>query len=254
MDSILTTLTELSRYLGNPARPYTILGEGNTSARIDSEYFYLKASGTTLGDITEDGFVKVHSPTVMAILEDETAGDDDVTEVFKKAVEPGESRRPSVEAMLHAILLSYPEHAFVGHTHPIHTNMVLCSKLAVEACEGRLFPDHIVSMGHKSVFVPYVDPGLPLAREVKKRLEQYIDAEGILPKAILMQNHGLIAMGDSPKSVTSCTDMCEKSMEILVGTYAMGGPNFMTPTDVERIFTRPDEHYRHRSIAGTVQQ
>lgn len=253
MNPVLPPLVEMTRYLGDPARPYAILGEGNTSARAEDGTFFVKASGTTMDGIDASGFVQVRSEVVLAILDDASAGDDDVSKVLKAClVDPAETRRPSVETMLHAILLQYPEYSFIGHTHPVSTNMILSSKIAREACEGRLFPDHIVSMGHKSVFVPYVDPGLPLAREVKKCVEEYVDGEGVLPKAILMQNHGLITMGDSPKAVTSCTDMCEKSMTILVGTYALGGPNFMTPKDVERIFTRPDEHYRHKSIAGTT--
>lgn len=251
MSTILDRLVDLSRYLGEPSRGYAILGEGNTSARIDDDTFYVKASGTTLATIDASGFVKVSKSRVLAILDDASAGDDEVTQVLKDAlVEPGETRRPSVETMLHAILLDVPEFAFVGHTHPTHTNMVLCSKVAEAAMAGRLFPDHVVCMGHKSLWVPYVDPGLPLAREVKQRLEQFVDAEGVLPKAIMMQNHGFIAMGDSPKAVIGCTDMAEKASKILVGAYACGGPQFMTDRDVDRIFTRPDEHYRLKSIAG----
>jgi rhamnose utilization protein RhaD (predicted bifunctional aldolase and dehydrogenase) len=129
--------------------------------------------------------------------------------------------------------------------------MVLCSKIAEEASAGRLFPDQIVSMGHRAVFVPYVDPGLTLAREVKKLLKQFIEEEGMLPKAILMQNHGLITMGDSPKAVLSCMEMTEKSMRVLHGTYALGGPYFLPKDQVERIYSRPDEKYRMQSIAGT---
>ncbi|MBI5093869.1 MAG: class II aldolase/adducin family protein [Candidatus Hydrogenedentes bacterium] len=251
MSDLLRQLVEMSRYLGDPSRTYAILGEGNSSARIDSDTFYVKASGTTLSTIDESGFVAVSIPKVMGILEDESAGDDEVTQVLKDAlVDAKEKRRPSVETMLHAFLLTIPEYKFIGHTHPTFTNMLLCSKHSREACAGRIFPDHIVSMGHRSVFVPYVDPGLVLAREVKRQFERFVEAEGVLPKAILMQNHGLITMGDSPKAVTSCTDMTEKVSQIIVGTYALGGPNFMSEKDVARIHTRPDEHYRIKSIAG----
>jgi len=251
MSTILDRLIELSHYLGDPSRGYAILGEGNTSARIDEDTFYVKASGTTLGSIDAGGFVKVSKSRVLAILDDPAAGDDEVSQVLKDAlVDPGETQRPSVETMLHAILLDVPEYAFVGHTHPTHTNMVLCSKVAEQAMAGRLFPDHVVCLGHQSLWIPYVDPGLPLAREVKQRFEAYVETEGVLPKAIMMQNHGFIAMGDSPKAVRSCTDMAEKASRILVGAYTCGGPQFMTETDVDRIFTRPDEHYRIKSIAG----
>lgn len=255
MNSLLDDLIAMSHYLGDPDRGYAMLGEGNTSARIDEDTFFVKASGTTLSTIDVTGFVKLSMSRVLAILDDAAAGDDDVSRVFKEAtLDDAGGKRPSVEAMLHAILLQYPEYQFVGHTHPIYMNAILCSNKAEEAAAGRIFPDQIVSMGHKSVFVPYVDPGLALAREVKQRLEQFIAEEGVLPKAIVMQNHGLITMGDSPKAVTSCTDMAEKAAKIIVGTYALGGPRFMTKADVDRIFTRPDEHYRLKSIAGTKQK
>lgn len=250
MSNVMHQLVEMSRYLGDPAKGYAMLGEGNTSARIDGDSFYVKASGTTLSTIDESGFVAVSISKVTAILDDPSAGDDDVSRVFQEALlDPNEKRRPSVEAMLHAILLQVPEYSFIGHTHPVYTNAILCSTRAEEAASGRIFPDQVVSMKHKSVWIPYVDPGLVLAREVKQRFEQYVEMEGVLPSAILMQNHGLITMGATPKAVTSCTDMAEKSSQIIVGTYALGGPRFMESRDVDRIFTRPDEHYRLNSIA-----
>lgn len=251
MSEILKQLVDMSRYLGAPERGYAMLGEGNSSARVDDETFYVKASGTTLATIDDKGFVLVKKSVVLDLLDDETAGDAEVSVALKAClVDPNEKRRPSVETMLHAILLDVPEYAFVGHTHPVHTNQLLCSVVSEEAFAGRVFPDHIVSMGHKSVFIPYVDPGLVLAREVRKQFNRFVEEEGVLPKAIVMQNHGLITMGDSPKAVTSCTDMAEKVSHIIVGAYAVGGVKWMTPADVDRIYTRPDEHYRLKSIAG----
>jgi len=254
MTDVLDELVAMSRYLSDPAYRYVILGEGNTSARIDDNTFYVKASGTTLAGIDRDGFVAVSIDKIMALLDDTSATDDDVTRVFQASLaQPGETRRPSVEAILHALLLQTPEIKFVGHTHPVKVLAVMCSKHAEEAATKRLFPDQIVSLADKSVYVPYVDPGLVLAREVRKRFREFVDAEGILPKAIFMQNHGLLTMGDSPKVVTSCTDIAEKAAEVLIGAYAMGGPHFMSPKNVQRIFTRPDEVYRMRSIAEDKQ-
>ena len=244
-ETLLHELVEMSLYLGDPRRTYAILGEGNTSARIDADTFYVKASGETLGAIDAGGFVKLSISKVIRVLDDPSAGDDEVTENFERSlVEPSETRRPSTEAMLHATLLSYPEVKFIGHTHPVFTNALLCSQHAEEAMAGRLCPDQIVSMGHKSVYVPYVDPGLVLAREIKRRVEAFVEEEHMVPKAIVMQNHGLFALGETSKAVTSITDMAEKTSRIILGTYAAGGPNFMPPEHVDRIFTRPDEKYR----------
>jgi len=251
MDDVLSRLVEMSRYLADPSRGYAILGEGNTSARIDEDKFFVKASGVTMNGIDEAGFVKVSIRNVIALLDDPQAGDDEVSLVFKKAlIDSAETRRPSVEAMLHAVLLQVPEYRFVAHTHPTHVLMVLCSHHAEEFATGGIFPDQVVSLGHKSVFVPYVDPGLILAREVRLRFKAFVEQEGVLPRAIMMQNHGIITMGDSPKAVTSCTDMAEKAAQVFVGAHAIGGPRTMAPHEVERIFTRPDELYRLKTIAG----
>ena len=63
-----------------------------------------------------------------------------------------------------------------------------------------------------------------------------------------MQNHGFIALAPTAQQVENITAMAVKAARILVGSYALGGPHFMTPQAVDRIHTRPDEHYRQRVI------
>ena len=109
--------------------------------------------------------------------------------------------------------------------------------------------EHIVVMGHKSVYVPYVDPGLVLSRAVRDAVSDFIDAEGVLPKCIMLENHGLFAMADTPKKILNIHDMAEKMSRILLGCYATGGPRWMSEADIRRIDSRPDEHYRQRNIA-----
>lgn len=249
MADALNELVEMSHYLGDPGRTYAILGEGNTSARIDKDSFYIKASGTTLATMKPTDFLAVSISKVTAILDDPKAGDADVEQVLRASLLDGaETRKPSVETMLHALLYQYEDFNFIGHTHPEATNALLCSVNAEAAAMGRVCPDHIVVMGHKSVYVPYVDPGLVLAREVRQRVRDYVAEEGVLPKAIMLQNHGLFALGANAKKVTNITDMAEKISRIIVGTYSLGGPNFMSAEDVRRIDTRPDELYRQKVI------
>ena len=40
-DTILQQLIQLSQRLGDPANDYAILGEGNSSAAVDDESFYV---------------------------------------------------------------------------------------------------------------------------------------------------------------------------------------------------------------------
>ena len=251
MDSatILQELTNMSRYLGAEHRGYAILGEGNTSALVDKEYLYVKASGTCLGTMEPSDFLLVSIPKVVRLLDSKDATDDDVKDTLRDSlVDAAEKRMPSVETTLHALLYAYPEYKFIAHTHPVATNGLLCSVHAEEAISGRLCPDHIVMMGRATVYVPYVDPGLVLAREVRDRVRSFVERENELPKAIALQNHGLFALGPTAKAVTNITDMAEKMSHILLGTYSAGGPHFMSPTDIDRIATRPDEKYRQGEI------
>jgi rhamnose utilization protein RhaD (predicted bifunctional aldolase and dehydrogenase) len=246
---VLTELVAMSRRLAEPALDYVILGEGNSSAGVDEASFFVKASGVSLREIGPEGFVRVRRAPVLELLAQPSVDDDAIRDGMLAArVDAFSPVRPSVETLFHAYLLSLPGIRYVGHTHPTAVNAVLCSRMAEEAVSGRLFPDEIVCCGPAPCWVPYTDPGHPLSRELKARVEAYIDEQNTPPRVILMQNHGLIALGRTPGEVESATAMYVKTARILLGTYALGGPNFLTPEHVNRIYTRPDEKYREKQI------
>jgi rhamnose utilization protein RhaD (predicted bifunctional aldolase and dehydrogenase) len=246
-DDTLKQLIAMTRHLGDPALDYAILGEGNSSARVDDETFWVKASGAEMGTIGAEGFVQVRFDRVLSILGTDSLTDDEVKAGLKAAkVDPLVIAHPSVETMLHALVLDLEGINFVGHTHPTAVNAVLCSQQAEQAISGRLFPDEIVYCGPASVYVPYTDPGVPLALKVRDLIRQYIHDHNETPKVILMQNHGLIALGRTASEVQNITAMCVKTARVIVGTFALGGPLFMSDRAVARIHTRPDEEYRRQ--------
>ena len=67
--AVLSQLVALSNALGRPELDYVILGEGNTSARIDDDSFWVKASGTELRTITAAGFVQVSFEAALALVD-----------------------------------------------------------------------------------------------------------------------------------------------------------------------------------------
>lgn len=250
-EEILQQLIEMSRRLGEESRGLVILGEGNTSARASDETFFVKASGTQLGTISADGLVEVRSPQVLEMLEGPELTDQEIKERLRAAmVEPQGKLLPSVETVFHAYLLSLPGVNFVGHTHPISVNSILCSKGWRDITKGRLFPDEIVCCGTAPAHVEYTDPGVALARKIREAVMDYIGEYETRPKAVLMQNHGLIAIGATPKEVESITAMWDKTAKVLAGTHQFGGPNYLTPEQVERLASRPDEKYREKLIEG----
>jgi rhamnose utilization protein RhaD (predicted bifunctional aldolase and dehydrogenase) len=241
---ILDELVRMSLELGKPENDYVILGEGNTSARIDDGGFYVKASGTYLSNASRETFVEVDANRVLELLDCGEVDDEGVKDHLASAV-VGESKlRPSVETVLHAFCLQLPDVNFIGHTHPTAVNAILCSENPEQIVSGRIFPDEIVYCGIRPVYIPYVDPGVELAREVKSRIEAFIKEEGVPPKVILMQNHGQIGLGKNAQEVLAITAMWVKTARVLAGAQAFGGARYFTKENVQRIYTRPDELYR----------
>jgi len=249
--TILNDLIALTRSLADPARDLAILGEGNTSAQLDMQTFLVKASGKQMAAADENSFVGVSLARALDVLNGPDLSDIEVREALLHCkTEPDNPTMPSVETFLHGYLLSLQDVNFVGHTHPTAVNAILCSANSKEAVSGRLFPDEIVCCGPAVCYVEYTDPGIPLARHLKIRVEEFIDEHGMVPKVILMENHGFIATGRTPRDVETATSMYVKTARILLGAYALGGPRFLTPENVARIHTRPDEHYRQRQIGS----
>jgi rhamnose utilization protein RhaD (predicted bifunctional aldolase and dehydrogenase) len=248
-NEVLRQLVVLSNNLGRPELDYAIMGEGNTSARVDEGTFYVKVSGSELRTATEKSFVRCSMERVLALMSVPNLDDKKTKEGLVAAkVDPADPGHPSIEALLHALCLRLPGINFVGHTHPVAINKITCSVNFEQAFAGRLFPDEIVVCGVAPVLVPYTDPGIPLALKVGSLLEEYLDQYGEPPRIAIIQNHGLIALGRTPQQVEDLTRMEVKVARILLGTYAAGGPRFMTQHDVDRIHTRPDEAYRKQKL------
>ncbi len=253
-DAILDRLHSLAHWLGDPVRDLAILGEGNVSAATsseDTETFWLKASGSSLGTMRRDQFVLMDTRRTLALLDRESLTDDEIKNHLLGARSlPDAAGMPSTEAALHAVCLTEGGARFVGHTHPTPFLSLLCSERAEEALAGRLFPDEIVVCGPAPCLVPYFDPGPPLARGAREALREYTETWGEPPKVVLLRNHGLFALGKTADEVERVTAMSVKVARAILGTFPLGGPRFLSPAEADRIRTRPDEHFRQRVLAG----
>jgi len=245
----LELLLNLSHELGQESRNMAMLGEGNTSTRRDGETFWVKASGTQLRTLKPEQAVACRNRAVLDLM-DRTAKmtDEEINQALLDCRVDPKALKPSVEALFHGYLLSLPEVNFVGHVHAVAVNQILCSPRARDFAEKRIFPDEIVCCGAESVLVPYTDPGLVLAQSIRERTRAHIEKHGAHPRLILLENHGIIALGKTPQAVLAALLMAEKTAAIWVGAAALGGPIFLTPENVRRIAQRPDEHYRQRAL------
>jgi rhamnose utilization protein RhaD (predicted bifunctional aldolase and dehydrogenase) len=244
----LQRLLDLSHQLGREDRRLAILGEGNTSMRLSADTFLVKASGSSLGTLTPAGVTECRFADLLPVLDARSLSDAVIDEkLYAARVDPS-AKKPSVEAMFHAWLLTLPGVNFVGHTHPVEVNKILCTPLARKFAQGRCCPDEIVCCGAESVLVPYVDPGLKLAQAIRKAVLAFIKRTARPPRVILLENHGLIALGGTPESVLATSLMAVKAAEVFIGATLLGRPRQLTKQQVERIIGRPDEHYRQQAL------
>jgi len=246
----LASLLKLSHDLGREDRGLAMLGEGNTSCRLDDDTFLVKASGSSLSNLQESQLVACRFSALLPLLKAGAMTDAEVEKaLLDSRVDPAQPK-PSVEAVFHAYLLSLAGIEVVGHTHPVAVNSILCA--GDEPCRRfaleRRFPDEIVCCGAKSVLLPYVDPGTILAQKIRDETDKFILAENRAPRVILLQNHGFIAIGATTGSVLAATLMAEKTARIFLGAAAWGGPVGLTSENVARIDSRPDEHYRQKML------
>ena len=248
MGDVLGELVAMSAELGLPANEYAILGEGNTSVRADDGSFWIKASGTSLAGAMRDNFVCVKMEPILAALEQPARDDAALKELLRAATIQGQ-RAPSIETFLHALCLRLGGVRFVGHTHPAVAVGLLSGCRSRELFAGCLFPDQIVVLGPAMAYVPYADPGLPLALALCAALGEFLDRHRREPKVLLMENHGVIALGSTAQEVLNITQMLVKTCRVIAGTLSAGGPRFLSTAHVERIDKRPDELARRQGFA-----
>ena len=183
----LTALTAMSnKYGADPA--YVLAGGGNTSFKCP-EYLWIKGSGTSLATIKPEDFV-VMDRTLLAAMwtnaypEKEADRESAVLEDMMAARIPGESRRPSVETLLHDL---FPQQ-YVLHVHPALVNGLTCSVEGKAAME-RLFTD--------AVWVDACKPGYILALECKKVMDARKAATGVDVQLLFLENHGIFFAADT---------------------------------------------------------
>lgn len=193
---MIEELIEISHYYGKDNR-YVIGGGGNTSFKT-ADKLWVKASGFSLATIAEDGFAVLDRKKLNVISQKSYAHDSTEREEAVKndlaAACITKDKRPSVETSMHNAI----SFRFVVHLHPTLVNGVLCSQNA-EKIIFQLFGNH-------AIYIPYIDPGYLLFKEVEKRIQSYKETFGKEPQLIFLQNHGIFVGADTIEEIKTIYD------------------------------------------------
>lgn len=187
----LAALAAMSnKYGANPA--FVLAGGGNTSFKSEDR-LWVKGSGTALATIKPEDFVVLERPALAQMWsakypEQEAAREAAVLQDMMDARIKGETRRPSVETLLHDLFLQ----KFILHVHPATVNGITCSVEGKSAMQ-KLFPD--------AVWVDACKPGYILALECKKEMDAYKAKTGKDCQLLFLQNHGIFFAGNSTEEL-----------------------------------------------------
>jgi rhamnose utilization protein RhaD (predicted bifunctional aldolase and dehydrogenase)/NAD(P)-dependent dehydrogenase (short-subunit alcohol dehydrogenase family) len=188
---MIQDLISISQFYGRDSR-FVIAGGGNTSYK-NVEKLWVKASGSSLATITEDGFA-VLDRAKLNLMSDKvySANAAEREEQVKNDLADAtitKGKRPSVETSMHNVI----DYAFVVHMHPTLVNGLMCANNA-ESDLKKLF-------GEKALYIEYTDPGYVLFKKVEDAIIAYRAANNEEPQVIWLQNHGIFVAANSIEEV-----------------------------------------------------
>ncbi len=179
---MINDLLKISKYAGMDE---TIVqaGGGNTSVKTNGTVMFIKASGCSLSDLTNDsGFSQVDYRLLLNSIDKA----DDEQKILAAATLSGQ--RPSIESYLHALTKR-----ITLHTHPTLINVLAVRTGGFEELK-KLFPT--------ATFVDYTTPGINLARKMFEKFDEYSSKS---VQIIFFKNHGMVVSSDSADLVINTT-------------------------------------------------
>ena len=191
-------LIEMSNRYGSDEE-YVLLGGGNTSFK-ENGVMRVKGSGCALASVVEQDFIPMKTAMLLDMLKRPYPADDDAREaevlanmMSAKLAYAGadESKRPSVESILHAI---FPR-KFGLHLHPPLVNGLSCSKEGERWCADVL--------GSSVAWAKRAKPGYLLSMACYDSFRQFSAKHGYAPQVMVLQNHGIFVSADTVEEIDS---------------------------------------------------
>jgi rhamnulose-1-phosphate aldolase/alcohol dehydrogenase len=184
-----------------------VWGGGNTSIKLaERDYrgrevrvLRVKGSGSDLKSIEKKHFPGVRMDDILALLDRQDMGDQEMVDYLAHALQEPASPRPSIETLLHGFL---PAEAVI-HTHADAIVSLTNNDRAADVLRDVYGADVIA--------LPYRRPGFLISREVAETFARHPKA-----KALLLEKHGTICWGATVKAAyLSTVDLISRAEEAI---------------------------------------
>lgn len=224
-------LITLARQIAEHPARFSLWNEGSVGMLLPEGKLAVSAVSSNLGKLTPNELITLDHAKARALLEGEDVTEEDLI----NAGAPAEGPLPCADVFTYADLFCFEGVRFAAHTQPVTVNQIVTSPRARQFADRRNLPHEILALGAASVLVPFAPPGLLLAREIRRKIALWQDRYKGAPHVILLQNHGMIALGETVAEVIMRTEMTVKYAEIFIGAALLGGPDFLKPIHVSHI-------------------
>ncbi len=175
-----------SRLLGSE-KALVMYGGGNTSVKLredGEDILYIKGSGSDLARVTKENFAPLRLEAVKSLIGLDALDNAQMAAEFRAALKNPDSPRPSIEAILHAIL----PFKWVEHTH---------ADAVLAVADTRHGEQHLkAAYGDSVLIVPYRHSGFELAKACHD-----IFTHAATPSTIgmVLMHHGVFAFGGTAR-------------------------------------------------------
>lgn len=236
-DPIINELLTLGQSLGRHPGRLILPDEGSLAFRVTENRLAVTRRGAFLAEIQASDLVHLDLQRINEVIAHDPVLPEDLAGAQLHAEHGAE---PHEDATLFAWLLALdPTLRVAVHIHPVVVDQITASPRARQFADRRTVHNEVLALGSASLLINYADPGLPLTREIQKKMILWRDRNKSVPRVILVQNHGVILLGETGAALLLSIEAVLKYAELFVGASLLGGPIFLTPQAITQI-----EHHR----------
>jgi ribulose-5-phosphate 4-epimerase/fuculose-1-phosphate aldolase len=237
-DSLINETLALGHSLGNHPARLILAEEGSLASRITDTRIAVTRRGAHLAELAAGDLVHFDLARLSDVIALEPVLPEDLAGAQLHADYGAEVHE---DLTLFACLLALdPTLRVAVHIHPVIVDQITASPRARQFADRRTVHNEVLALGSASLLVNYADPGIPLTREIQKKMILWRDRNKSVPRVILVQNHGVILLGSTSLGLLRSIDALLKYAELFAGASLLGGPVFLTPQAITQI----EQHHR----------